>query len=89
MTGSTHDLEKEYQGLKRDIINLRKLHRTCEPCNASTKVRDGCDCTALEPRKDCLDFYQNGYKISGVYRLKRPGFQIIRAYCDQTTQGGG
>ena len=72
------------------MINLRKLHGTCLPCKASAKDAKGvCDCTDIEPRKACLEFYQHGYKINGVYRLQGPGFHILYAYCDQTTQGGG
>ena len=89
LTASTQDLENEYQTLKNDVISLRKLHGSCAPCKASAKDNGVCDCTDIEPRKDCLEFYQHGYKINGVYRLQGPGFHIVYAYCDQTTQGGG
>ena len=89
MTASTQDLENEYQTLKNDVISLRKLHRSCVPCKASAKDNGVCDCTDIKPRKDCLEFYQHGYKINGVYRLQGPGFYTLYAYCDQTTQGGG
>ena len=89
LTASTQELQNEYQTLKKDVVGLRKLHGSCAPCKASAKDRGACDCTDIEPRKDCLEFYQHGYKISGVYRLQGPGFHIVYVYCDQTTQGGG
>ena len=85
---SIQDLENEYQTLKNDVISLRKLHGSCAPCKVSAKENGVCDCTDIEPKKDCLEFYQHGYKINGVYRLQGPGFHILYAYCDQTTQGG-
>ena len=88
----TKDLQSGYKTLKQDVRGLKRFHK-CEPCKASTKVEKICDCTDIEPKKDCLDFYQHGYKVNGVYRLLNgPGFhtQILTdAYCDQTTQGGG
>ena len=89
LTVSTQDLENEYQTLKNDVISLRKLHGSCAPCKVSAKENGVCDCTDIEPRKDCLEFYQHGCKINGVYRLKGPGFHRLHAFCDQTTQGGG
>lgn len=47
-----------------------------------------CDCTNITPRKDCLEFLQNGFKKNGIYRLKGLGLQILLVYCDQSTQGG-
>ena len=89
---SFRKLEYRYQILKDD---MKKLHGTCIPCKASVKYNGICDCTDIEPRKDCLEFYQHGCKIQrsspedGTHRLQGPGFHIVYAYCDQTTQGGG
>ena len=83
---SFRKLEYRYQILKDD---MKKLHGTCIPCKASAKFNGVCDCTDIEPRKDCLEFYQHGCKINGVYRLQGPGFHKLHAFCDQTTQGGG
>ena len=83
-------LKLKLQNLRNDINGLRKLLGPCLPCKSSTKNKNLCDCTNIEPRKDCLEFYQHGYKINGVYLLKTgPGFYTLHAYCDQTTQGGG
>ena len=79
-------LEYRYQTLKD---YMKKLHGSCVPCKASAKDNGVCDCTDIEPREDCLEFYQHGCKINSVYRLQGPGFHIVYAYCDQTTQGGG
>ena len=89
LTYFTQELETEYETLKGEIIDLKKLHKPCEPCKRSTKDDNVCDCTNFEPQNDCLTFFQNGFKIDGVYRLKGPGFHILHAYCDQTSQGGG
>ena len=89
LTASTQKLENEYNIIKTEIIDLRKLHGSCAPCKRSTKDTGVCDCTDIEPRKDCLQFNLDGYKINGVYRLRGPGFRIIHAFCDQTTEDGG
>ena len=90
LTASTHDLVDEYKALKNDIAAMRKLHRPCDPCKASTETTGVCDCTNIKPKKDCLQFYLDGYKVNGVYRLQKgPGFHTLHAYCDQTTEGGG
>ena len=89
LTTFVKDLETEYQTLKGEIVALQSLHKPCEPCKTSIKDSNICDCTNIEPQNDCLEFFQNGYKNNGVYRLKVPGFHSLHAYCDQTTQGGG
>ena len=89
LTASTQDLEIKYQSLENSIFGLKKLHRLCAPCKASVKDNGVCDCTDIKPRKDCLEFYEHGYKSNGVYRIQGPGFNTLHSYCDQTTQGGG
>ena len=65
----------------------RKLHKLCSPCKASAKDAGVCNCTNIEPKKDCLEFYRHSYKINGVYRLQKgPGFHTVHVFCDQTTQ---
>ena len=81
LTTFTQDLETEYETLKGEMIEMKKLHKPCEPCKRSTKENNVCDCTSFEPQKDCLTFFQNGFKIDGVYRLKGPGFHTLHAYC--------
>ena len=73
----------------KDVKALKSM-QPCSPC----KVYQGssnnmCDCTDLEPRQDCLAFYENGFKVNGVYRLTGPEFSHLTTYCDQTTMGGG
>ena len=92
LTASTKDLEQKYNTLDKKVNNLKKLHVSCAPCKASTEATGVCDCTDIKPRRDCLQFYLDGYKVNGVYRLqeyKGPGFHTLHAYCDQTTRGGG
>lgn len=80
---------KKYATLKKDIADLEKFHVFCKPCKPSATGSGVCDCTAVKPMRDCLEFHQNGYKVDGVYRLQGPGFFTLTVYCDQTTQGGG
>ena len=75
--------------LQQSVQELKKLHKPCEPCNASTKENKVCDCTNIEPRRDCLEFNNHGFKLDGIYRIKGLGLQTLQVYCDQTTQGGG
>ena len=73
--------------IQQGVQQLKSLHKPCEPCR--TMDNNVCDCRHIEPRKDCLDFYQNGHKIDGIYRIKGYDLQTPHVYCDQTTQGGG
>ena len=50
-----------------------------------------CDCQHLPTQRDCLDFYQLGYKINGIYQVTMNHYlgRKFQVYCDQTTDGGG
>ena len=48
-----------------------------------------CDCTNLKSKRDCLQFYQHGYHIDGVYQVTMNGFANRLVYCDQTNNNGG
>jgi len=48
-----------------------------------------CDCQHLPSKKDCLAFYQAGFKTSGIYKITLITQKTIQVYCDQTTDGGG
>ena len=48
-----------------------------------------CDCTNLKSKRDCLQFYQYGYHIDGVYQVTMNGFANRLVYCDQTNNNGG
>ena len=89
LNASTHRLTKENEVLKKEVAELRYLHNPCHPC--VTRNSSGiCDCTpVVKPLKDCLDFFQRGFKVDGVYHINGPGSSHPRVYCDQTTQGGG
>ena len=87
---TTHNLQNEYNTSKQEIEALKKIPKACAPCKPSHKGNGTCDCTDIEPRKDCLAFYQDGYKVNGIYSLqKESGFRVLYVYCDQTTDGGG
>ena len=48
-----------------------------------------CDCRNLNPERDCLDHYDAGLRIDGVYTIHQNHLKTINVYCDQTTDGGG
>ena len=48
-----------------------------------------CDCRNLQPKRDCLEHYQYGIRISGIYKIHQNILKIIQVYCDQATDGGG
>ena len=78
LTASTQDLERKYNILENKVNILKKLHGSCEPCKGSTEIIGVCDCSDIKPRKDCLQFYLDGYKVNGVYRLQKgPGFHTL------------
>ena len=82
-------LEREVNGVKT------LLESSCTPClpklGVTGKDVKGCDCTNLEPRHDCLDFYDSGIHNNGLYRLSigSDKSKTLTVYCDQTTDGGG
>ena len=89
-----NDIESTISELVKKKVQLKKaLYRisseTCGQCGIFLKRLD-CDCRKLDPRKDCLDFYNAGYRHDGLY-LIFAGFstkyQVV--YCDQTSRGGG
>ena len=63
--------EKKYQTLKNDVISLRRLHRSCEPCKLSVKDNGVCDCTVIEPKNDNLEFHHHGYTRSMVFTVSK------------------
>ena len=50
-----------------------------------------CDCRAEQPRRDCRDFYDNGYHVDGLYVVTMNGYKKTVVYCKQSTKypGGG
>ena len=105
LTKATHECKSDYQTLKRDIqeieeaLQLSSSSSKCSPCKVTVDLKNTglvkllekniCDCSIFQPRKDCLEFYQHGQKTNGVYRLNGNGSHTFRAFCDQTTDGGG
>lgn len=80
-------LDKKIQDIKGDINLVKMMFGNCMPCKSIPN--NLCDCRNLEPKKDCLEFYQAGLKFNGIYRFTSPSFNPLYGYCDQTTQGGG
>jgi len=94
-TAVIHGAVKELKGytskinkLELHIKRLEMIHGPCSPCIPGPS-KGLCDCTAFEPKQDCLEFLRSGLTINGIYRLKKGGFDSSTAYCDQNTMGGG
>ena len=65
----------------------------CGPCQCKDDDQISkkyyCDCQNLEAKRDCLEHFQYGIKISGVFKVHQNILKIIQVYCDQETDGGG
>ena len=89
-----HDIESSISELvkKKDALGKtfsRISSEKCGQCGVVYKRLD-CDCRKLNPRKDCLAFYNAGYRHNGLYLIfagSRSKYQVV--YCDQTSKGGG
>lgn len=98
-------LEKENEALKQENHELKtKISSYSEYCKllsddvcGACQCKDDdrmlnryyCDCQNLQPKRDCLEFYQYGIKINGIYKVHQNILKIIQVYCDQSTDGGG
>ena len=77
---------------KKDALKItlsRISNEICGQCGVVFKRLD-CDCRKLNPRKDCLAFYNAGYRHNGLYLIfagSPSKYQVV--YCDQTSSGGG
>ena len=95
----------DIQNLNQQTCNLQvKIDSSAEYCKllsdnvcGACKCKDDyhlpakyyCDCQNVQPKRDCLDFMQNGMKLSGVYKIHQKNLRTIQVYCDQETDGGG
>jgi len=71
---------------------LYSIHnRQCSPCKPIIKHGGKiCNCTEFSPKLDCMAFYQDGFRVNGLYRLNgATWFNRRIGFCDQTTMGGG
>ncbi|XP_066927912.1 fibroleukin-like [Clytia hemisphaerica] len=72
--------------LKMKLLSqVKKMYGDCLPCRSISNSKS-CDCTAIKPMEDCLEFLQNGYTKNGIYKVTQREKTV---YCDQTTQNGG
>jgi len=83
------DLKKKYLQLEQDIKVFKIIHGACAPCTAVHGTSEYCDCRNLEPKQDCLEFYQAGVKVNGMYKIIAEKFTSRYAFCDQISDGGG
>lgn len=105
LTQQQESNRNDIQNLNQQTYNLQvKIDSSAEYCKllsdnvcGACKCKDDyqlaakhyCDCQNLQPKRDCLDFMQNGVKISGVYKIHQNNLRTIQVYCDQETDGGG
>lgn len=66
----------------------------CLPCACTphNKLNNeySCDCTNLQPKKDCKAFFESGFRVDGVYTLQPDGSKNnVSVFCDQTSDRGG
>ena len=70
-----------------------RAQEKCGPCicigDFDTPKKYYCDCTNLKPKRDCVDFYQNGVRVDGIYEVTMNDNKNLFVYCDQTSLGGG
>ena len=58
-------LKKKVELMRKDIEMLKQFHRgKCGSCKNVEGMDHYCDCTSHKPKKDCLEFYQAGFKVS-------------------------
>ena len=65
----------------------------CAPCRClSTDHIENkyvCDCTNLQQRSDCKQYYDSGFHINGIYTVSPPGGQAnISVFCAHDDGGG-
>ena len=91
-------VSKEYHELQMRMKLLNPFCQTlandiCGPCycrdDDHLKNKYYCDCQNLKPKRDCLEFYQSGIKVNGIYKIHQNNLRIIQVYCDQNTNDGG
>ncbi|XP_057291654.1 microfibril-associated glycoprotein 4-like [Hydractinia symbiolongicarpus] len=65
----------------------------CGPCTClddyTIPQKYYCDCRNLKPQRDCLQHYQSGVRVDGLYMVHMNNLKMVQVYCDQTTDGGG
>lgn len=96
-----NSLFKEIADLKKKVSFASSFCKTiagnvCGPCTCLDDWRNEkgyyCDCREVPPKRDCLEFYQNGMKWNGLYIITMNSWfqgKKTSVYCDQTTDGGG
>ena len=95
---SVNSLKNEIKQLKSKSAALSsyctlRAQGKCGPCicidDYDTPKKYYCDCTNLNPKRDCLAFHQGGVRVDGIYEVTMNGFKNTIVFCDQTSWGGG
>lgn len=91
---TVHKLNEHVEKLKYFSRYCSRLPKwTCGPCHCvdNNRLEDKyfCDCQNLAPKRDCLQFYEDGLRINGLYKVHQNNLRILQVYCDQISDGGG
>jgi len=74
-------------------LSSRCDQNACGPCSCFTDYQLSkkyyCNCEHLEPMRDCLEFRNAGYNISGLYLVHLKNIKTVEVFCDQETDDGG
>jgi len=74
-------------------LSSRCTPNACGPCACYTDYQLSkkyyCNCENLEPMRDCLEFRDKGYNVSGLYLVNMRNIKTMEVFCDQDTDGGG
>jgi len=74
-------------------LSSRCSQHACGPCACYTDYQLDknyyCNCEHLEPMRDCLEFRDAGYNISGLYLVHMKKTKTVEVFCDQETDNGG
>jgi len=85
-------LLKQYRDASTSYCNTH-ANGHCGPClckdDFKLPAKYYCDCRNQTPLRDCLEFRQKGFRISGIYQVTLNSYRKTEVYCDQTGNGGG
>jgi len=74
-------------------LSSRCNSHACGPCACYTDYQLSkkyyCNCEHLEPMRDCLEFRDSGFNISGLYNVHMNNYKTVEVFCDQEADGGG
>jgi len=88
-----HNQQLEQMAIVDAGLSSRCPEDACGPCACFTDYQLSkeyyCNCENLEPMRDCLEFLNAGYNVSGLYFIHMRNLKTIEVFCDQDTDDGG